>query len=100
MHEMTTTRIDDNPEIHRPLKNSSVNSTVHRAERRRRQGSARTVQGFLARRRFLDVKMPRLGGLDVLHEIRAQNLSVLPDEVYREVSDGSSSWGAPPGHSV
>lgn len=68
--------VDDNPEIHRLLKArlEARGFIVQSAE----DGEAALAQfkDFSPDVAFLDVTMPRLGGLDVLQVIRAQNLDM------------------------
>ena len=68
--------VDDNPEIHRLLKArlEARGFIVQSAE----DGEEALAQfkDFKPDVAFLDVKMPRLGGLDLLQVIRAQNLDM------------------------
>src|SRR5687768_303937 len=68
--------VDDNPEIHRLLtaRLSARGFTVQSAD----DGETALAQfkDFRPDIAFLDVTMPRLGGLDVLQVIRAQNLDM------------------------
>ncbi len=68
--------VDDNPEIHSLLtaRLEARGFIVHSAENGE-QALAQFTQ-FSPDVAFLDVKMPRLGGLDVLQVIRSQNLDM------------------------
>jgi serine phosphatase RsbU (regulator of sigma subunit) len=68
--------VDDNPEIHRLLKTrlEARGFIVQSAEDG--EEALRQFKDFSPDVAFLDVKMPRLGGLDVLQVIRAQNLDM------------------------
>jgi sigma-B regulation protein RsbU (phosphoserine phosphatase) len=68
--------VDDNPEIHHLLKaRLEARGFIVRSAEDGEQALAQFKE-FSPDVAFLDVKMPRLGGLDVLQVIRAQNLDM------------------------